>query len=157
MTSTTWNLPTCGEKVGDQDSSEERASKRARFQPGCAKERLVFRGSLPEADEVMETAASRISWGRQSGAFIYITDSQLLQGFVCGHIPLMDERYEVLIGRIMDSLIDHFVCQRSPPQLWHDPVAWMDRSCNKVADGRTSQWILGDRGRNGSRPAAPAC
>ena len=36
---------------------------------------------------------------------------------------------------LLDKIADHFQCQWTPPSLCEDPVKWMARSFNKVADG----------------------
>eukprot|EP00973_Karenia_brevis_P043046 5960274-Karenia_brevis.AAC.1 len=32
-------------------------------------------------------------------------------------------------------MVDHFHCTWKPPQVWQDPVWWMRRCQNRVADG----------------------
>ena len=46
-----------------------------------------------------------------------------------------DISQQKLNSRITVRLVKHFASVWTPPKLSHDPVCWMDRSNNKVADG----------------------
>ena len=129
-----WNLPLCAVHTNAEGSGESQAERQKTDGEPC-KERLVFRGSTPEADEVMDTVAPLIEWSRPERCFVYVVDSQSLQNIVCGHARLQDSYYEPIITRIVDRLFDHLCCRWIPPKLWADLVKWMDRSHNKVADG----------------------
>ena len=126
-----WNLQLCG--LFETDT--EAAPKRQKTSEVFCKERLVFRGSIPETDELMDTVAPLIDWCRSQRCFAYVVDSQALQQVVCGQARLQDAYYEPLVARIVDRLVDHYCCKWTPPRVWGEPVRWMDRSHNKVADG----------------------
>ena len=99
------------------------------------KDRLVFRNNLPSPDELMDKAAPLVRWARAEKCFIYITDSQLLQQFVCGHARLTGGHCDAMFERITGRMLDHFLRKWGTPTMWGDPVVWMARRHNKVADG----------------------
>ena len=74
-------------------------------------------------------------WSRDSRCFVYVTDSQTLQKVVCGHACLTEQVYVPIVTRILDNIAEHLASGWPPPSFWHDPVVWLDRSHNKVADG----------------------
>jgi len=120
----------CGYQVHPTRDGEEPPLKRAR-----TKDRLCFRTTFPEADEVTDSAAQIFPWGRPAKSFVYITDSQSLQQVVCGQSALLDARYRPLVERILSNILDHIANRWGPPQMWHEPVKFLPRSYNKVADG----------------------
>ena len=100
-----------------------------------SKDKLKFRGSEPDADEVTDTAADVISWSSAERHFVYVTDSKLLQEVVCGQASMQGSKYTPILSRILDRIAGHLACQWTPPYLWDEPVRWLPRSYNKVADG----------------------
>jgi len=129
-----WNLP-LGAGDGPDSEVAPPPQKKPRTQPGGAKDRLFFRGATPEADVILETVAPLLDWSRAAMNFAYVTDSKALHGVVCGYATLSEGKCETVAARIMDRLVDHFACKWTPPQIWKDPVQWMSRDYNKVADG----------------------
>ena len=126
-----WDIPTCcgGILVGP-------VTKRARTaQQGAEKDKLVFRREEPEADELMDTIASKVSWDAPAKRFLYAADSQLLHQVVCGHSTLHESNYGLLFTRVLNRIVGHMTHGWRPPQLHEDPVQWWRRCHNKVADG----------------------
>jgi len=139
-----WDLPLCG-VFGRSGDLQEPMSKKIRIDAECHKDCLVFRGDTPEIDEVMDSVAPLIHWCRPQRCFIYVVDSQSLQGVVCGQARLKDTNYEPIVARILERFIELYSCKWTPPGIWGDPVKWLDRSHNKVADGladldKASSW-----------------
>ena len=124
-----WSLTSC--HAGDP----EPAQKNLRQAPGGEKEKLTFCGEYPEPDELTDTVAGIVPWGRNHGCVLYVTDSQSLQEVLCGKCVCKNTLYEPLLARVVDRFVDHLRCKWSPPQRWSDPVVWMPRCHNKVADG----------------------
>ena len=132
-----------------QSDDGQPVCKRFKGAPGENKEKLIFRGSMPAADELTDTVAGLVTWGRMHGCLLYVTDSKSLQEVLCGTSVCLDSHYEPLLTRVLDRFIDHLRCKWIPPHKWADPVAWMPRCHNKVADGladytmdRRSSWNL---------------
>ena len=69
-----WNLP-LGDASDIGDGLREPRTKRPRYtQDESSKHRLCFRGSMPEADEVLDSVARHISWICSGRSFVYVTD-----------------------------------------------------------------------------------
>ena len=54
---------------------------------------------------------------------------------ICGHAHAKDPKYDAIIMRILNRIVDHYMSQWTPPQVWDDLVQWLARCHNKVADG----------------------
>ena len=100
-----WSLSLCKSSSKHDARDEQRASGN--------KDRLAFRGGLPEADEVLETVAGDIPWSSDQQSFAYVTDCLSLQGAVCGSTRVRAETHDVIVGRIVSRLVDHFCHQGS--------------------------------------------
>jgi len=130
----TWNLFTgLDDSISAPDSPHD--SNRRHDQEGDSKDRLVFAGIVPAAHELSDTVASCIQWYRSYKSFLFVTDSQILQRVVCGHCSMDDDQYRPLLSRIVDRIALMLASGWIPPQVWDDPVRWMPREYNKVADG----------------------
>ena len=101
-----WDLP-FPEARHTADGNDEPPPKRLRASMGANNEKLTFRGEVPAADELMDTVAPAIDWGCPDHCFIHVTESQVLQGIVCGHMRLHDSSYEPLIARILELVAGH--------------------------------------------------
>jgi hypothetical protein len=99
------------------------------------KSRLNFKNDMPEAEEIMDTPSKLLTWSRWERCFLFITDSKSLADVVCGRAATANEADAALLGRIVDGLLCMYDAGWRPPRLQDDPVAWMARSNNKVADG----------------------
>ena len=110
-----WDLP-LSDACHDTDDNEELTCKKFSADLGSGKEKLTFKNELPSAEELMDSVAPSIAWGRPHHCFLYVTDSQVLQGVVCGHMQLQDLTYEPLIARILDRLAEHYAKQWTPPK-----------------------------------------
>ena len=129
-----WDLPLCD---ASELHTDEGPVTKLRRTCGEAKEKLVFRETVPATDELLDTAAGQVEWSQRRRCFIYITDCKSLQGILCGTYVCTDPQYEPLLTRVLNRFVDHFRCKWHPPQKWKDPVRWMPRAFNKVADGLT--------------------
>ena len=90
---------------------------------------------MPEADEISITVAPLFEWVMAKKSFLYVVDSKSLQEVVCGHSCLSTSKYELIISRILNRIADHLVSGWAPACYWRDPVRWMSREYNQVADG----------------------
>ena len=129
-----WDLPICIFGDAAVTQPQQQIDYTHSFCGESTKEKLTFRSEMPDSDEVMETAVRIIDWGHPRQCLIFVTDSQILQGVVCGHSSLNNIVYEQLISRIDHRLFVFFKHQWTPPQLLHDLVQWLSRKHNKVAD-----------------------
>ena len=127
-----WNLNWHSSVSEDVDESP---AKKQRFSSDDTKDRLVFRGDAPEADELLDTVAPLVKWSFPKHCFLYVTDSQSLQRIVCGHARLIESQHQAIISRVATRIAHHFACSWTPPEVWDDPVCWMARCHNKTADG----------------------
>ena len=105
------------------------------------KRRLEFSGAQPEANELQETPAALLRWSSWEKRFLFICDSELLVDAVCGRAVLEEELYEPVLERIVCAIAGFFENGWRPPTDWEDPVVWMRRSHNKVADG-LADWTM---------------
>ena len=75
-----------------------------------------------------------ISWDEGCHSFVFVVDCQPLQRITCGRTPLLNDSYFSLFRRILDNLKDIFKEGFVPPRLVDDPVLWVRREKNKLAD-----------------------
>ncbi len=75
-----------------------------------------------------------ISWDQGDHCFVFIVDCQPLQRITCGRTPLLNDSYLPLFTRILDNLRDIFKEGFVPPRLVDDPILWVKRDKNKLAD-----------------------
>lgn len=73
-------------------------------------------------------------WESGSKRFAFIVDCQPLQRITCGHTPLLNDSYAPLFTRVLDNLKGIFQEGFVPPRTVDDPVLWVDRGRNKLAD-----------------------
>ena len=118
-----------------EESDSAICNQRPRCQDGSSKDRLIFKDATPEAHELTDSVGSLIDWQRFQKSFLFVTDSQLLQGLVCGHCKILDDQYRPLLTRVVERIADLLANVWVLPQMWDDPVRWMPREYNKVADG----------------------
>ena len=109
------------------DHADERPSK---------KQRLRFSGDVPDPADMLDTPAALLRWDRLDKCFLFLCDSKMLAEVVCGHAALHDVGSDKpVFDRMANGLFA--LCGKGwrPPQLAEDPVQWMPRKHNKVADG----------------------
>ncbi len=90
----------------------------------------VARETLPENQMTWPS----IPWDNGSLRFVFIVDCQPLHRISCGVTPLLNDSYVPLFTRILDDIRDIFKEGFAPPRLVDDPVLWVDRGKNKMAD-----------------------
>ena len=90
-----------------------------------------------------------ISWDEGCHRFVFDVDCQPLQRISCGRTPLLNDSYFPLFRRILDNLKDIFKEGFVPPRLVDDPVLWVRREKNKLADYLCN--VTMDRKRSWSR------
>lgn len=157
QTCTRWGLRLCDTSAADE-SIEEPALKRQKVWPTGAKDRLTFRSNLPEPDELMDTVAPLITWSRPQKSFIYVVDSQSLQGVVCGRTRLRDAHYEPLVSRIIDRIWDHLCCKWIPPRFGEiQSAGWKESAIKWQMASQTSLWTKGAPGTGASKYQQALC
>lgn len=75
-----------------------------------------------------------VSWDLRSNSCIFVVDCQPLQRITCGHTPLLNDSYLPLFNRILHNICDIVHQGFLPPRLVDDPVLWVKRDQNKLAD-----------------------
>ena len=105
------------------------------FGPISKKQRLTFAGESPAAHEMMDTPAALLTWQSPERRFLFICDSKSLVDTICGHASLERDDDLPILERITRTLGRIFEMGWRPPEDFGDPVVWMPRSNNRVADG----------------------
>ena len=75
-----------------------------------------------------------VEWESPVHRFIFIVDCQVLQRIVCGHTALHTDFHMPLFVRILEHLKWIFEKGLLPPRLVDDPILWVKRDVNKLAD-----------------------
>ena len=117
------------------------------------KERLRFAGQLPERHEITETPAAMFNWDQWHNRFLFVADAKILVDVICGRAALKSEEDTPLLDRIVNGFCDLFNLGWSAPSVLDDPVVWMPRHENKVADGLAD--LTMDRGTSWKREFLP--
>ena len=135
------SIPTSGyrfRKIKPQETQDE-----------SNKQHFAFSGDIPESVEIMDTPAALLSWDRLERCFLFITDSKSLHETVCGKSALKKETDVHIFERIANHIVALYGFGWRPPRLSDDPVVWMARSHDKVADGLAD--LTMDQGRSWKR------
>eukprot|EP00930_Biecheleria_cincta_P021706 TRINITY_DN16000_c0_g1_i2.p1 TRINITY_DN16000_c0_g1~~TRINITY_DN16000_c0_g1_i2.p1 ORF type:complete len:403 (-),score=38.54 TRINITY_DN16000_c0_g1_i2:13-1221(-) len=126
----TWaiaKLPTEGYKFRSNSVREEGDASN--------KDRLRFSGNMPEENEIADTPAALLAWEPWEVRFLFISDSKVLVDVLNGRAALHDEEDIPILERIVTRLHSLVALGWNPPSLLDDPVVWMPRAHNKIADG----------------------
>ncbi len=99
------------------------------------KQRLTFKREQPEAEELTDTPAQLLRWARRTRSFLFVCDSKSVVDVLCGRARLQNEKDNPIMERITGNFVSIMSRGWTPPQLADDPVVWMPRDHNKVADG----------------------
>ena len=88
---------------------------------------------MTDAHEMLDSLAKLFMWNQLKLCFLSICDSKLLVDVICGRAKLQHENVNPILERIVKSL--YSILSLGWRRLHQDPVVWMPRAHNKVADG----------------------
>ena len=112
-----------------------RAAGQETFDRPSKKQRLQFAGEMLEASEIMDTPAHLLKWTRPERCFLLISDSKILADVIGGRAALQHDSDIPILETIVNRSYGILCLGWRPSHLHQDPVAWMPRAHNKVADG----------------------
>ena len=89
---------------------------------------------MPLQHEKPEATKIHIEWERFHGCFLFMVDCQPLSDIINGRIPLKCLDLEETLADTLHSVEKMLDCGWQPCGLWTDPVKWVPREHNVVAD-----------------------